>query len=199
MAERARTNGAVQPDRHRSGQPYLPAAPLAPGAGTRQGLARSRRSRVRRVAGSERLRQEHAALSDRRLPAGRGRRDPGRGSPGRRSRPRSRHRVSAFRAVPVEDGDPERALRAGKAGHGARRARAAGPRIHRSRRSVGVRGQLSLATLGRHEAARRDRPHAGNRSADPADGRAVRCARCANAQPDARASCCASGSARARR
>ena len=68
------------------------------------------------------------------------------------------------------------------------------PRDERERRArefidlVGLsrlRGQLSLAALGRHEAARGDRPDAGDRSADPADGRAVRRARRADPQPDA--------------
>src|SRR5262249_30677882 len=45
--------------------------------------------------------------------------------------------------------------------------------------------QLSVAALGRHEAAHRDRAHARIRSLDPADGRAIRRPRRADAQPDA--------------
>ncbi len=70
-------------------------------------------------------------------------------------------------------------------GHAARRARGARTDLYRSGRPEGLRGQLSVAALRRHEAAHRDRAHARLRSGDPADGRAVRRARRADPQPDA--------------
>ena len=70
-------------------------------------------------------------------------------------------------------------------GLAARRAREARAVVHRSRRLDRLRGQLPVAALRRHEAAHRDRPHARLRSENPADGRAVRRARCADPQPDA--------------
>ena len=63
-------------DRHRRRQPYLPAGARPRGGRPRGGFARGARSRVRRPARPKRLRQEHAALPRRRLPADRGRRDP---------------------------------------------------------------------------------------------------------------------------
>ena len=70
--------------------------------------------------------------------------------------------------------------------------------LHRSGRPQRLRGQLSVATLRRHEAAHRARPHARVRSEHPADGRAVRRARCADPAPDAGGAAAASGSARRR-
>ena len=48
-----------------------------------------------------------------------------------------------------------------------------------------VRRQLSAYAVRRHEAARGHRPRHGDGAADPADGRAVRGARCADARADA--------------
>src|SRR5271156_1586227 len=55
--------------------------------------------RVRCIAGSQRLRQEHAPLPGRRVLARGARRDLCRRRADRRSRPRPRHRLSTFRAV----------------------------------------------------------------------------------------------------
>ena len=100
------------------------------GAGTRQGLARRRGTRVRGAAGAERLRQVDAALSNRRVPTDGAGRDPGRGRAGRRPGPGPRHRLPALRAVPVEDGARERPLRPGRS-----RACARGERERRARRT----------------------------------------------------------------
>ena len=123
---------------------------------------------------------------------------PRRRQAGRRPRPRPRHRVPAFRAVSVEDRARQHPLRPRAPGHAEARAREARAGLHRAGRPHRLRGQLSLAALRRHEAAHRDRAHARLRSEDPADGRAVRRARRADARPDAEPSCCASGSARPR-
>ena len=81
------------------------------------------------------------------------------------------------------------------------------PREEREKRAqsfidlVGLNGfedSYPVAALRRHEAAHRDRPHARLRSEDPADGRTVRRARCADPQPDAGGTARASGSARPR-
>ena len=98
---------------------------------------------------------------------------------------RPRHRLPAFRAVSLEDGARQRPLWPGEAGIAARGARKARPELHRSRWPHWLRGQLPLATLRRHEAAHRHRPHAGHRPQDPADGRAVRRARRPDAPSDA--------------
>ena len=145
-----------------------------------------RRARIRGAARPVRLRQVHAALSDRRLPAGRERHDHGRRQAGDGARARPRHRVPAFRAVSLEDGARQRRSTAWSAqGMPKRRARSARADVHRSGRALRLRGQLSVAALRRHEAAHRDRPHAGLRSEHPADGRAVRRARRADPPPDA--------------
>ncbi len=89
------------------------------------------------------LRKIDAALSGRRLSADRGRPHPGRGQAGHRARPRSRHRVSAFCAVSLEDGARQHPLRSRTAGLAARRARAARTSLHRPGRLARIRGQLS--------------------------------------------------------
>ena len=58
------------------------------------------------------------------------------------------------------------------------RARAA---FHRAGRARWLRAPLSVGAVGRHAPARRDRAHARRRAEDPADGRAVRGARRADA------------------
>ena len=72
----------------------------------------------------------------------------------------------------------------------ARRGAGARAGLAQARRAGGVRRPLSAPALGRTEEARRPRPGADPRSQDPADGRAVRAARCADAadhgQPAAR-------------
>ena len=74
------------------------------------------------------------------------------------ARARPRHRVPAFRAVSLEDGARQRALRPGEDGPAARGAREARAELHRSRRPHRLRGQLPLAALRRHEAAHRASP-----------------------------------------
>ena len=143
-------------------------------------------ARIRRAARALRLRQVDAALSDRRLPADRRRHDFGRGPAGRPRPGPDRGIVFQHFAL-----FPWKTVRANvlygleRAGHAARRAREARAGLHRHGRPARLRGQLSLASLRRHEAAHRDRPHARLRPADPADGRAVRRARRADALPDA--------------
>src|SRR6185437_12973053 len=61
------------------------------------------------------------------------------------------------------------------------RGGAAGALVHRQGRSRGIRGPLPASALRRHEEAHRHRPELDRRSADPADGRAVRRARRADA------------------
>ena len=157
-------HGRVSPDRHRRRQPPLPSAARARGAGARPGLARSAQPRIRRAARAVRLRQVHAALSDRRLPAGGDRRHQGRRQAGGRSRPRPRHRVPALRAVSLEDRARQHPLRAGAAGHAEGRARKAHAGFHRAGRPCRLRGQLPFAIVRRHEAAHGDRAHARLRS-----------------------------------
>ena len=54
----------------------------------------------------------------------------------------------------------------------------------RARRHRGIRAALAARVVGRHAAARRDRARAELRPRHPADGRAVRRARCDHARPD---------------
>src|SRR5262249_49631018 len=122
---------------------------------------------------------------DRRFPAGQRGRHPHRRHAGRRAGSRPRHRVPALRAVPVEDGEGQRALRPGKARPAEGGARGPRAEVHRPGRLVRLRGELPVAALGRDEAARRDRAHARDRPDDAADGRALRRARRPDAQPDA--------------
>ena len=154
-------------------------------AGARKRLARGARAGIPGAARPVRLRQVDPALSHRRLSADRDRKHPGRRQAGGRTGSRPRHRVPELRAVSVEDGAQERALRPRTPGLAARGARTAGAGLHRPRRPHGLRGQLSLAALRRHEATHRDRPHARLRSPHAADGRAVRRARRPDPQPDA--------------
>src|SRR5450830_1341104 len=172
-------------DRRRPCQP--PVSPAAPtrGAGARPGVARGRQPRIRRPARAVRMRQVDAALFDRRLSPGRDRRDPDRRQAGGRTRPRPRHRVSAFCAVSLEDRARQHPLWARTARHAEGRARKARQGFHRAGRPARLRGQLPVATLRRHEATHRDRAYARLRSENPADGRAVRRARCADPRPDA--------------
>ena len=118
----------------------------------------------------------------------------------RRSRARSasRGRGHAARARPhdgvpgvrpaaaVEDRQGERDVRADRErqarGQG---SRGQGARVHRQGQPRQVRRQLSAHAVRRHEAARRDRARHGDGTRHPADGRAVRRARCADAAQDA--------------
>jgi NitT/TauT family transport system ATP-binding protein len=61
------------------------------------------------------------------------------------------------------------------------RARSTRRALRQARRPVGLRAPLSVGAVGRHAPARRDRAHARLRAEDPADGRAVRRARRADA------------------
>ena len=120
--------GRGRAHRHRPGQPCLSAA-ARPRRSWRSTMCRStvRDREFVALARTERVRQEHPALSGRRLSAGRARHDTRRGQAGHRAGTRPRHRLPAFCAVSVEDGDPERALWPRKAGHGARRSGCAAP------------------------------------------------------------------------
>ena len=62
--------------------------------------------------------------------------------------------------------------------------------LHRSGRPDRLRGQLSVATVRRHEAAHGARSHARLRPEHSVDGRAVRRARRADPAPDADRNCC---------
>ncbi len=182
--------GAPTSERHgadcgRSREARVPAAARQAGAGARRGVAGGARAGVRGAARAVGLRQVDLAHPDRRLSPGRGRPDRDRRQADRRAGPRPRHRFSAFRAVSLEDGARQHPVRAGAARHAARRARDAGPAFHRSGRPHRLRGQLSHASVRRHAAAHRARAHARLRSENPADGRAVRRARRADAPPDA--------------
>ena len=77
----------------------------------------------------------------------------------------------------------------------ARKAERQAARVARRGRADAVCRPLSGAALGRHEAARGDRARAGQRAAHPADGRAVRRARRADALRHAGAPARASGTA----
>ena len=77
---------------------------------------------------------------------------------------RPRHRVPALRAVSVENRARQHSLRPGTAKHAERGTRKARAGFHRAGRPYRLRGQLSLAIVGRHEAAHRDRAHARLRS-----------------------------------
>src|SRR5581483_5444396 len=88
-------------------------------------------------------------------------------------------------ALSLAHGSSERALRPREARPRARRAGAARAGLYRARRPEGIRGQLSVAALRRHEAARGACPHARGRSEDAAHGRAFRRPRCADQEPDA--------------
>ena len=78
------------------------------------------------------------------------------------------------------------AAAAAQGGRGAR------PRLYREGRPHPRRRQLSAHAVRRHEAARRDRARHGDGAGHPADGRAVRRARRADAA-DCRTNCCSSG------
>ena len=112
-------------DRHRGCSPSLPAAARPAGARARGRVARGAPARIRRAARPVRLRQVDPALSARRLPADRDRQDRRQRQAGERAGARPRHRVPAFRPVPVEDGARQHPVRARAAGHAARGAREA--------------------------------------------------------------------------
>ena len=127
--------GNAGADRHRAGQPHLSAGARARRAGALGHFTRGAAARISGVARPVGLRKIDPALSDRRLPADRGRPHPGRGQAGDGARSRPRHRVPAFRAVSLENSARQHALRSGAPGPAARRAREAGAGLHRPRRS----------------------------------------------------------------
>ena len=92
--------------------------------------------------------------------------------------PGPRTRVPGVRAVSLEDRARQRHVRAARTRHGQVQGRREGARADRAGASHGLREFLSQGALRRHEAARRHRAHAGLWSEHPADGRAVRRARC---------------------
>ena len=100
------------------------------------------------------------------------------GQADRRARPGPRHGVPGLRAVPLADRAREHRLRPGRARPvAAARSRDTVDTLHRAGRPAELRRRLSAPALGRHEAARGDRPRAGQRRRGGADGRAVRRAR----------------------
>ena len=149
-------------------------------------LARSAAARIPGAARALRLRKIHAALSGRRLPADRSRPHHwSKASRSRRPAPTAASCSSTLRCFPWKT------VR-GNILYGLERQGL--PRAEREKRAqafidlVGLqrlRGQLSVATFRRHEAAHRDRPHAGLRSQHSVDGRAVRRARRADPLADA--------------
>src|SRR6185312_15204624 len=64
--------------------------------------------------------------------------------------------------------------------HAEGRSRSAGARVADSCRPEGFRGQLSEGVVTRHAPALRAGAHLRAEVADPADGRALRCPRCAD-------------------
>src|SRR5690606_3982326 len=84
--------------------------------------------------------------------------------------------------VPVEDGARQRRVRPADAGRAPRRARAGGGGVVGQGRGEALRGLLPVADIGRHEAARVDRPRVGQRAGGAADGRAAGRARRADAR-----------------
>ena len=156
-------------------------------------------TRIPGAARPVRLRQVDAALSDRRLPADRDRRDPRRRQAGRRRPGRTAASCSSIsRCFPGRPCATTCSTAWSAQGM---------PRAEREARAqdfidlVGLTGfedSYPVAALRRHEAARRDRAHARHRPEHPADGRAVRRARRADPQPDAGRAARASGSARRR-
>ncbi len=99
------------------------------------------------------------------------------------ARPRLRNRVPGARPLRLAHGGEEHRSAARDARLGPCEARRARPRNARARRARRLRAAPSLAALGRHAAARLDRPRALVLARAPAHGRAVRRAR----RDDARA------------
>ena len=144
-----------------------------------------------------RLRQDHAAALHRRPDRCQQRQASGpRQAGGRTAARRRRHGVPAFRAAAVEDGLRQRRLRSGDGGRLARSIKRAGRALSRTGRPHRLRAALSLSALRRHAAARRPGARARHEPVDPADGRAVRRARRADARNPAGGAACAHGAAR---
>ena len=85
-------------------------------------------------------------------------------------------------AVPVDDRAPERRVPAARSGPKAERAARSSSRRSRSVGLDGFDRPVPVAALRRHAAARGDRPRARLPAGDPADGRAVRVRRRADAR-----------------
>ena len=141
---------------------------------------RGRRGRVRLAHRPVRLRQVDAAASDRRPRPGRPRdrievfgKTPVEGA----RRPGVRHRVPAGRAAAVAHGRRQHRAAARAARHRQGGARGPRRRARRARRPVRLRRPLPRPAVGRHAAARRDRPRVRRAPAPAAHGRAVRRAR----------------------
>src|SRR5262249_40681598 len=135
---------------------------------------------------SVRLRQDHALALHRRPHRPEQRHALGPGQAGRRpATRRRRHGVPAFRPAAVEDGLRQCRVRTGDGGRAACADRGAGDALSRAHRACRLRAALSLSAVRRHAAARRPGARAGDESLDPADGRAVRGPRRADARDPA--------------
>src|SRR3984893_17713503 len=153
----------------------------AGGAGAERDRPRYQRTRVRHDRRAERLWEEHVALSCRRLTAP----EFGQPLPARAADHGAWagwwNRLSALFAVSVAYGAQQYRLWARRAGGRARRAESDRRRVRPARAPAGVRGPLSSRTVRRHAAARRARADTRMSAGHPADGRAVRGPRRANA------------------
>src|SRR5262245_35857396 len=143
------------------------------------------------------LRQDHAPALHRRPDRSEHRQAARAWPAGRRPAARWRgHGVPAFRPAPLEDRLRQRGVRAGDGGRPAPRHPYAGHALPRARRAHRLRAPLSLPALGRDAAARRVGARAGHEPVDPAHGRAVCRARCADARDPAGRADLADGAAR---
>ena len=97
----------------------------------------------------------------------------------------SRRRVPGLRAVSLAQHPAERRVRAAREGHRQERDARHRAALSRHGRAHRLRAALSARALRRHAPARGADPGAGDRSEDPADGRAVRRRRCADAHDPA--------------
>ncbi|SVB89607.1 uncharacterized protein METZ01_LOCUS242461, partial [marine metagenome] len=95
------------------------------------------------------------------------------------------HDISGLHLVSLAKRQEEHRIRHEGRRHSQGRARAKGNRDAQARPSRGIREQLSAQPVGRYEATRRHRPHPGAEPPNPADGRAIRRARCAGSLGDA--------------
>ena len=134
----------------------------------------------------ERLRQDHVAALHRRPDRSQRRRAPGRRQAGRRPPPEGVAMVfQHFGLLPWKTVYDNAAFGLAMAQRAARARSRSASGISRAGRPEGLRAALSLSALGRHAAARRPGARAGDEPVDPADGRAVRRARRADARDPA--------------
>ena len=116
-----------------------------------------------------------------------------------RAAARLRLRLPGAGALSVAHHRAQRRAAAGDHGHLGGRPEGAHQAHARPRQPDGLREEISLAAVGRHAAARLDRPGARLRCRPAADGRAVRRARRDRARPPQQAAAEALGADRTRR